>query len=289
MIASSKWNCSLRNNQVKIPHDRSVSMSAFSWWVAVTYEVEVHTGEEQEKPLDSPAYIQIFGVTTNTPKLFLESKTAAFTKDSKSKFSIPSNNVGAVRRCSLMLIILQAFAFSLDTTYRCWSRRSWSSEWLVFESNQNPRVQSRRKRRVRLIRTISTSSSLIWSAQSRYTVDQWLSPVKGNQQLFVELSRQQPPTRSPRGKPSMLSRGSSPYAWVLFSNIHLFHPHSNSWCSSNANDRQCGDDCTWIRWTNHEVSIARTCQGEQRRPFPTRKSRWIRSGTSEYWQCNLAA
>lgn len=97
MIASSKWSCSLRNNQVKIQHDRSVSTSAFSGRVAVTYEVEVHTGEEQEKPLDSPAYIQIFGVTTNTPKLFLESKNAAFTKDSKSKFSIPSNNVGAVR------------------------------------------------------------------------------------------------------------------------------------------------------------------------------------------------
>lgn len=60
------------------------------------YNIEVQTGEEQVEPLDSPVYVQIFGTTTTTPKLFLESKTASFTKDTTSKFTLSSNNVGEV-------------------------------------------------------------------------------------------------------------------------------------------------------------------------------------------------
>jgi hypothetical protein len=47
--------------------------------------------------LDSPVYMQIYGTTTTTPKLFLESKNVSFTKNSTSKFSISSNNVGEVK------------------------------------------------------------------------------------------------------------------------------------------------------------------------------------------------
>jgi hypothetical protein len=60
------------------------------------YNVEVQTGDEQMEPLDSPVYMQIYGTTTTTPKLFLESKDASFKKNSTSKFSISSNNVGQV-------------------------------------------------------------------------------------------------------------------------------------------------------------------------------------------------
>lgn len=63
----------------------------------MNYEIEVETGSEQEQPLDAPVYLQIFGSTTTTPKLFLEPKNTAFTKDSVNKFTIPSNNVGQVR------------------------------------------------------------------------------------------------------------------------------------------------------------------------------------------------
>jgi len=41
--------------------------------------------------------MQIFGTITTTPKLFLESKYASFTKDSIAKFNISSNNVGEVK------------------------------------------------------------------------------------------------------------------------------------------------------------------------------------------------
>ena len=60
------------------------------------YNIEIQTGDEQVETLDSPVYVQIYGSTTTTPKLFLESKTASFTKNSTSKFTISSNNVGEV-------------------------------------------------------------------------------------------------------------------------------------------------------------------------------------------------
>jgi hypothetical protein len=62
------------------------------------YNIDIQTGSEQIEPLDSPVYIQIYGTTTNTPKLFLES---SFTKNSTVKFNISSNNVGEVRRINL--------------------------------------------------------------------------------------------------------------------------------------------------------------------------------------------
>jgi hypothetical protein len=50
--------------------------------------------------------MQIYGTTTTTPKLFLESKNASFTKNSISKFSISSNNVGEVKLDYLINILL---------------------------------------------------------------------------------------------------------------------------------------------------------------------------------------
>ena len=41
--------------------------------------------------------MQIYGTTTTTPKMFLESKNPSFIKNSTSKFSISSNNVGEVK------------------------------------------------------------------------------------------------------------------------------------------------------------------------------------------------
>jgi len=61
------------------------------------YNIEVETGDEQVEQLDSPVYMQIYGTTTTTPKFFLESKNPSFTKNSLSKFSISTNNVGEVK------------------------------------------------------------------------------------------------------------------------------------------------------------------------------------------------
>jgi hypothetical protein len=33
----------------------------------------------------------------------------------------------------------------------------------------------------------------------RYVIDKWLSPTKGDQRLFVELSKEKPPSPSPPG------------------------------------------------------------------------------------------
>jgi hypothetical protein len=66
-------------------------------FVAVIYNIEVQTGDEQIESLDSPVYMQVYGTTTTTPKIFLESKTPSFTKNSISKFSLSSNNVGEVK------------------------------------------------------------------------------------------------------------------------------------------------------------------------------------------------
>jgi hypothetical protein len=66
-------------------------------FVAVIYNIEVETGDKQGEPLDSPVYMQIYGSTTTTPKLFLEPKNGVFTKESVLKFSISSSNVGEVK------------------------------------------------------------------------------------------------------------------------------------------------------------------------------------------------
>ncbi len=71
-------------------------------FIAVIYSIEIQTGDEQVETLDSPVYIQIYGTTTKTPKLFLESKNALFTKNSLSKFNISSSNVGEVKKNKLI-------------------------------------------------------------------------------------------------------------------------------------------------------------------------------------------
>lgn len=77
----------------------------FFFSIAVLYNIEVQTGDEQIETLDSPVYMQIYGTTTTTPKFFLESKNPSFTKGSTSKFSISSNNVGEVKLYLLIKII----------------------------------------------------------------------------------------------------------------------------------------------------------------------------------------
>ena len=79
-----------------------MSISRVTWdtndsLAAVVYTVDVRTGDAQVEALDSPAYIQIFGSTTATPKLFLEGKTNSFAKESTDRFTLTSNNVGEVR------------------------------------------------------------------------------------------------------------------------------------------------------------------------------------------------
>ena len=61
------------------------------------FNLEIQTGDKQIEPLDSLVYIQVYGTTTTTPKLFLETQNSPFTKDSTSNFSISSNNVGEVK------------------------------------------------------------------------------------------------------------------------------------------------------------------------------------------------
>lgn len=65
------------------------------------YNVEIETGDKQVEALDSPVYIQMYGTTTATPKLFFESKLNSFAQDAISKFTIPSNNVGEVSHATL--------------------------------------------------------------------------------------------------------------------------------------------------------------------------------------------
>ncbi len=96
MIEDSTWNFSVRNNQVSTKYNCQKYRFCFCCFLAVMYNVEVQTGDEQIDPLDSPVYMQIYGTTTTTPKLFLESKNASFAKNSTSKFSVSSNNVGEV-------------------------------------------------------------------------------------------------------------------------------------------------------------------------------------------------
>jgi hypothetical protein len=53
--------------------------------------------------------MQIFGTITTTPKLFLESKYASFTKDSIAKFNISSNNVGEVKTITKISFSILSF------------------------------------------------------------------------------------------------------------------------------------------------------------------------------------
>jgi hypothetical protein len=85
----------------------------FCFLLAVEYDIEVQTGNEQIEPLDSPVYIQIYGTTGTTPKLFLEPKNSSFSKDSISKFHISNNDVGEVKKIKFYL--LNFISFSSDS------------------------------------------------------------------------------------------------------------------------------------------------------------------------------
>ncbi|CAF1366454.1 unnamed protein product [Rotaria magnacalcarata] len=116
---------------------------------AVMYNIEVQTGDKQVEPLDSPVYIQIFGTTTATPKLFLESKQASFTKNATSKFAVASNNVGEIQR----IIIGHEGLGKVN-------------DWYL------------KKIKIQML-----------AQQQQYSINKCLSSTQGDQRLFVELSQ----------------------------------------------------------------------------------------------------
>ncbi|CAF3864693.1 unnamed protein product [Adineta steineri] len=139
-------------------HDRKLSAELFgSEQPATSYDIEVQTGSEQIEPLDSPVYMQIFGTITNTPKFFLESKNASFTKDSKAKFTVSSNNVGDIQK----IIIGHE---GLGTV----------NDWYL----KNVKVQTD-------------------TQQHEYTANKWLSLTKDDKKLYVELKQETPRASSP--------------------------------------------------------------------------------------------
>ncbi|CAF0753759.1 unnamed protein product [Rotaria sp. Silwood1] len=139
-------------------NDRKLEAELFgSEQPAVIYNVEIQTGDEQIEPLDSPVYMQVYGTTTATPKLFFDSKNPSFTKDSISKFTIASNNVGEIQR----IIIGHEGLGKIN-------------DWYL----KSIKVQ-------------------MLSQQQEYVINKLLSPTQGDQQLFVELSQNKPRSPSP--------------------------------------------------------------------------------------------
>ncbi|UJR10158.1 hypothetical protein I4U23_014374 [Adineta vaga] len=133
--------------------DRKLSVELFgSEQLAANYNIEVLTGSEQTATLDSPAFIQIFGTTSTTPKIFLESKNASFTKDSLAKFNLDSNNVGQIEK-----IIIGHECLGLV------------NDWYL----QSVKIQTD-------------------TQQHEFIANRWLSPTKGDKKLSVELNRRVP-------------------------------------------------------------------------------------------------
>ncbi|CAF4351547.1 unnamed protein product, partial [Adineta steineri] len=127
----------------------------------VLYNIEIQTGDEQIETLDSPVYMQIYGTTTTTPKFFLESKNPSFKKDTPSKFSISSNNVGEIER----IVIGHEGLGKVNDWY------------------------------------LKTVKVQMLGQQQEYVVDKWLSPTQGEHRLFVELSKEKPPSPLPPPPP----------------------------------------------------------------------------------------
>ncbi|CAF0906528.1 unnamed protein product [Adineta steineri] len=147
-------------NQLK--NDRKLDIELFgSEQPAVLYNIEIQTGDEQIEILDSPVYMQIYGTTTTTPKFFLESKNPSFKKDTLSKFSISSNNVGEIER----IVIGHEGLGKVNDWY------------------------------------LKTLKVQMLGQQQEYVVDKWLSPTQGEQRLFVELSKEKPPSPLPAPPP----------------------------------------------------------------------------------------
>ncbi|CAF3803025.1 unnamed protein product [Rotaria sordida] len=150
-FVANRWLSRLKN-------DQKLEAELFgSEQPAVMYNVEIQTGDEQIEPLDSPVYMQVYGTTTATPKLFFDTKNASFTKDSISKFTIASNNVGEIQR----IVIGHEGLGKVN-------------DWYL----KNIKVQ-------------------MLSQQQEYGINKWLSPTLGDQRLFVELSQEKPRSPSP--------------------------------------------------------------------------------------------
>jgi hypothetical protein len=69
---------------------------SFRSCLAVQYQIEIHTGNEQDKALDAAVYMQIFGNVGNTIKLYLEPAMKTFAKNSIERFTVTNNYVGKV-------------------------------------------------------------------------------------------------------------------------------------------------------------------------------------------------
>ncbi|CAF1409527.1 unnamed protein product [Adineta ricciae] len=150
-FVANRWLNHLKN-------DRKLEAELFgSEQPAVFYDIEVETGEQQVETLDSPVYIQVYGATTATPKLFLEAKNAAFKKDSISKFNVSSNNVGEIER----IVIGHE---GLGTT----------NDW-----------------------HLKSVKILVSSQSKKYAVDTLLSPTLNEKRLFIELPIQESQSPSP--------------------------------------------------------------------------------------------
>ena len=157
-------------------------------FIAVIYNIEVQTGDEQIEPLDSPVYMQIYGNTTTTPKLFLESKTASFTKDSTSKFSLSSNNVGEVGRIFSERKMFSCNLFSkIQRIIIGHEGLGKVNDWYLKSVQVQMLSQQEEFVLVKLFVFFK-----VFFRFFRYLVEKWLSPNLGDQKLFVELSKEKP-------------------------------------------------------------------------------------------------
>ncbi|CAF4501710.1 unnamed protein product [Rotaria socialis] len=124
---------------------------------SAAYTLEVQTGNEQIEPLDSPVYVQFYGATTKTPKLFLEPKTACFARDSCENFDISTNNIGEIRK-------------------------------IVIGHEGNGAVSDWHLKNVKIQTT---------DEQLKFDVNKWLSRTKYDQKLSIELNRNERRPPSP--------------------------------------------------------------------------------------------
>ncbi|CAF3856631.1 unnamed protein product [Rotaria magnacalcarata] len=140
-------------------NDRQLSVELFGSEQSdsAAYTIEVQTGNEQIEPLDSPVYVQLYGATTKTPKLFLEPKTACFARDSCENFDISTNNIGEIRK-------------------------------IVIGHEGNGAVSDWHLKNVKIQTT---------DERLKFDVNKWLSRTKYDQKLSIELNRNERRPPSP--------------------------------------------------------------------------------------------
>lgn len=191
---------------------------AFAWLLAVEYEIEIQTGSEQDQPMDSPVYVQIYGTTTNTPKLFLEPKTGSFTRDSTRKFVVSSNNVGQV---------------GSNLNFEC-MRRSSQIEKVILGHEALGTVNDWYVHRVQLRQSEQKHECVpsklvfcsLWIPLFRFTVNKCLSSTIGERQLFVELTQQPPRTPSSSARKPRERHAVTPHTLLVLALIYIMTIHT---------------------------------------------------------------